>query len=28
MAQAATPAQARIMLEKHLLNPQEFWVSG
>ncbi len=25
MAQAATPAQARIMLEKHLLNPQEFW---
>jgi hypothetical protein len=25
LAQAATPAQARTMLEKHLLNPKEFW---
>ena len=25
LAHAATPAQARIMLEKHLLNPKEFW---
>ena len=25
MAQAATPAQAKVMLKKHLLNPQEFW---
>jgi hypothetical protein len=25
LAQAATPAQARTMVEKHLLNPREFW---
>lgn len=25
LARAATPAQASIMVEKHLLNPQEFW---
>ena len=25
LAHAATPAQAKIMLDKHLLNPQEFW---
>jgi hypothetical protein len=25
LAKAATPAQARIMLEKHLLNTREFW---
>jgi putative isomerase len=25
LARAATPAQARTMLDKHLMNPQEFW---
>ncbi|MGC2658200.1 MAG: trehalase family glycosidase [Bryobacteraceae bacterium] len=25
LARSATPAQARIMLDQHLLNPQEFW---
>ena len=25
LAHAATPEQARIMVDKHLLNPQEFW---
>jgi glycogen debranching enzyme len=25
MAHVATPEQARIMVEKHLLNPDEFW---
>jgi glycogen debranching enzyme len=25
LAHAATPEQARTMMEKHLLNPQEFW---
>ena len=25
LARAATPEQARIMIEKHLLNPKEFW---
>jgi len=25
LARAATPAQAKTMIEKHLLNPQEFW---
>ncbi len=25
LAQAATPAQARTMIQKHLLNPNEFW---
>ena len=25
LARAATPAQARAMIEKHLLNPREFW---
>jgi hypothetical protein len=25
LAQAATPAQARTMIQKHLLNPDEFW---
>jgi putative isomerase len=25
LARAATPAQADIMIKKHLLNPQEFW---
>jgi glycogen debranching enzyme len=25
LAHAATPAQAKIMVDKHLLNPREFW---
>jgi hypothetical protein len=25
LARAATPAQAQAMIQKHLLNPQEFW---
>src|SRR5665213_2062761 len=25
LAKAATPEQARIMIDKHLLNPKEFW---
>jgi glycogen debranching enzyme len=25
LARAATPAQAKVMIERHLLNPNEFW---